>query len=178
MGARFYPPPGSLHYKLLQLGDYNIGVHRGTFRKDTSWSLLPPHFHHFRIVKERGEWYTTYILHILHTTFYLFYISSIYYQFKWCIILHIHSTVQYTTYFLFYKTLHISYTALILYRFILVYIYTYSRIPTVIIIHHISLHIYVPTIMMSFLSHLVTWYISLHAVSLHYDHHIIVRMQH
>ena len=35
MGARFYPPPDSLHYKLLQLGAYNIGVHRGSFRQET-----------------------------------------------------------------------------------------------------------------------------------------------
>ena len=35
MGARFYPPPSSEHYKILQLGDYNIGIHRGSFRCDT-----------------------------------------------------------------------------------------------------------------------------------------------
>ena len=34
VGARFYPPPSSEHYILLQLADYNIGVHRGSFRKD------------------------------------------------------------------------------------------------------------------------------------------------
>ena len=33
MGARFYPPEGSKHYELLELGNYNINIHRGTFRK-------------------------------------------------------------------------------------------------------------------------------------------------
>ena len=33
MGARFYPPEGSRHYELLDLGLYNIGIHRGSFRK-------------------------------------------------------------------------------------------------------------------------------------------------
>ena len=34
-GARFYPPPSFHHYKLLHLSDYNIGIHRGSFRLDT-----------------------------------------------------------------------------------------------------------------------------------------------
>ena len=34
VGARFYPPSTSKHYLLLELDKYNIGVHRGTFRKD------------------------------------------------------------------------------------------------------------------------------------------------
>ena len=35
VGARFYPPPSSIHYKLLHLSDYNIGIHRGSFCLDT-----------------------------------------------------------------------------------------------------------------------------------------------
>ena len=35
MGFPFYPPPGSEHHQLLQLDQFNIGVHRGSF-------LLPP----------------------------------------------------------------------------------------------------------------------------------------
>ena len=31
MGARFYPPKGTEHYKLLELHKYNIGIHRGSF---------------------------------------------------------------------------------------------------------------------------------------------------
>ena len=33
-GFRYYPPPGSEHYKLLELDKYKIGCHRGSFRKD------------------------------------------------------------------------------------------------------------------------------------------------
>ena len=32
VGARFYPPCGSEHYKLLELDKYSIGIHRGSFR--------------------------------------------------------------------------------------------------------------------------------------------------
>ena len=32
VGARFYPPCGSEHYKLLELDKYLIGIHRGSFR--------------------------------------------------------------------------------------------------------------------------------------------------
>ena len=32
VGARFYPPEGSEHYKLLELDKYSIGIHRGSFR--------------------------------------------------------------------------------------------------------------------------------------------------
>ena len=31
IGYKFYPPPSSLHYTLLELHKYNIGVHRGSF---------------------------------------------------------------------------------------------------------------------------------------------------
>lgn len=33
VGARFNPPSGSKHYTLLGLGDYNIGIHHGSFHK-------------------------------------------------------------------------------------------------------------------------------------------------
>ena len=31
IGFKFYPPSSSLHYTLLDLPKYNIGVHRGSF---------------------------------------------------------------------------------------------------------------------------------------------------
>ena len=31
IGERFYPPPNSEHFKLLQLEEYNIGSHKGSF---------------------------------------------------------------------------------------------------------------------------------------------------
>ena len=34
VGERFYPPPTSEHFQLLELEKYNIGVHKGSFRID------------------------------------------------------------------------------------------------------------------------------------------------
>ena len=34
VGARFYPPPGSKHFVLLELDKYLIGIHRGSFRHE------------------------------------------------------------------------------------------------------------------------------------------------
>ena len=34
VGFPFYPPPDSEHYTLLQLDQYTIGKHRGSFLKD------------------------------------------------------------------------------------------------------------------------------------------------
>ena len=34
IGFKYYPPISSEHFKLLQLEKYNIGVHRGSFRRD------------------------------------------------------------------------------------------------------------------------------------------------
>ena len=41
-GLRYYPPAGSEHYKLLQLGDYKIGCHRGSFGKDLVYKANTP----------------------------------------------------------------------------------------------------------------------------------------
>ena len=46
VGFKFYPPEGSVHYDLLQLAEYNIGVHRGSF-------LLDPKK---MIYKSKKEW--------------------------------------------------------------------------------------------------------------------------
>ena len=35
VGFKFYPPKGSVHYELLELAKYNIGVHRGSFLLDS-----------------------------------------------------------------------------------------------------------------------------------------------
>ena len=34
VGFQFYPPPGSQHYIDLQLDEFNIGHHRGSFLHD------------------------------------------------------------------------------------------------------------------------------------------------
>ena len=39
VGYPFYPPPDSAHYRLLQLHEFEIGIHRGSFLKD---GVLPP----------------------------------------------------------------------------------------------------------------------------------------
>ena len=36
VGFRFYPAKGTVHYELLGLGKYNIGVHRGSFLLEPS----------------------------------------------------------------------------------------------------------------------------------------------
>ena len=36
VGYKNYPPKGTKHYELLELGKYNIGVHRGSFLLDAS----------------------------------------------------------------------------------------------------------------------------------------------
>ena len=40
VGYQFYPPPNSTHYKLLQLNEFEIGTHRGSFLLDTK--KVPP----------------------------------------------------------------------------------------------------------------------------------------
>ena len=40
VGFQFYPPPNSEHYKLLQLNEFEIGTHRGSFLLDKNKS--PP----------------------------------------------------------------------------------------------------------------------------------------
>ena len=41
IGYQHYPPEGTEHYNLLQIGQYNIGPHRGSFRKETKMEPKP-----------------------------------------------------------------------------------------------------------------------------------------
>ena len=41
VGYQHYPPEGTEHYKLLQLGQYNIGPQRGSFLKEVKLKPKP-----------------------------------------------------------------------------------------------------------------------------------------
>ena len=42
VGYKFYPPKGSKHYEILDLGKYNIGVHRGSFLLEPGKVIYKP----------------------------------------------------------------------------------------------------------------------------------------
>ena len=42
VGFKFYPPKGSVHYDLLELAKYNIGVHMGSFLLDPGRVVYKP----------------------------------------------------------------------------------------------------------------------------------------
>ena len=42
IGFKFYPPKGTVYYELLELANYNIGVHRGSFLLDARNAMYKP----------------------------------------------------------------------------------------------------------------------------------------
>ena len=42
IGYRFYQPKGTKHYDLLEIGKYNIGIHRGTFLLEPAKAVYKP----------------------------------------------------------------------------------------------------------------------------------------
>ena len=42
VGFKFYPPKGTVYYELLELANYNIGVHRGSFLLDAGKAMYKP----------------------------------------------------------------------------------------------------------------------------------------
>ena len=42
VGYKFYPPKGSEHYEILELGKYNIGIHRGSFLLEPGKTVYKP----------------------------------------------------------------------------------------------------------------------------------------
>ena len=42
IGYRFYPPKGTKHYDLLEIGKHNIGIHRGTFLLEPAKTVYKP----------------------------------------------------------------------------------------------------------------------------------------
>ena len=39
---KFYPPKGTKHYDLLDIGKYNIGIHRGSFLLEPAKTVYKP----------------------------------------------------------------------------------------------------------------------------------------
>ena len=42
IGYRFYQPKGTKHYDLLEIGKYNIGIHRGPFLLEPGKAVYKP----------------------------------------------------------------------------------------------------------------------------------------
>ena len=42
IGYRFYPPKGTKHYDLLDIGKYNIGIHRGSLLLEPAKAVYKP----------------------------------------------------------------------------------------------------------------------------------------
>ena len=42
IGFKFYPPKGTVYCELLELTNYNIGVHRGSFLLDAGKAMYKP----------------------------------------------------------------------------------------------------------------------------------------
>jgi hypothetical protein len=42
VGYKFYPPKGSEHYEILELGKCNIGIHRGSFLLEPGKTVYKP----------------------------------------------------------------------------------------------------------------------------------------
>ena len=42
IGYRFYPPKGTKHYDLLDIGKYNIVIHRGSFLLEPAKAVYNP----------------------------------------------------------------------------------------------------------------------------------------
>ena len=42
IGYKFYPPKGTKHYNLLDIGKYNIGIQRGSFLLEPAKAVYKP----------------------------------------------------------------------------------------------------------------------------------------
>ena len=42
IGYKFYPPKGTKHYELLDIGKYNIGIHRVSFLLEPGKAVYKP----------------------------------------------------------------------------------------------------------------------------------------
>lgn len=42
VGYKFYPSKGSKHYEILEIGKYNIGIHRGSFLLEPGKAVYKP----------------------------------------------------------------------------------------------------------------------------------------
>ena len=42
IGYKFYPPKGTKHYNLLDIGKYNIGIHRESFLLEPAKTVYKP----------------------------------------------------------------------------------------------------------------------------------------